>query len=239
MKKLTVVVPIFNEERVLLDLLSNLEIAQLSCSNTEFLVVNDGSTDGSEAILTSRNSIKFLNLPSNLGKGGAVRAGVFQATTEFTAVFDGDLEYGIGIIKNFDAIVEDLDTNTLVFASRYLEKNIQGARSMGVGWSSIVMNRILKFLYKILFGVHLTDPLTGAKLYPTQPLKALRLKRNGFDADHEIALKLAKKGLTFFEIPVDFVPRTKADGKKIRARDGLFAVRTVIMEFLQQKGSAN
>ena len=231
MKRLTVLVPIYNEERVLNELLSKLTMAQKSCSNTEFLIVNDGSTDRSLVILSASKTIKYLNLPQNIGKGGAVRAGIAQTTTEFVAIFDGDLEYGIGVITDFDSLVAELDSNTFVFASRYLGKNIRNARTMGVEWSSIAMNRVLSFLYRFLFGVRLTDPLTGAKLYPTHELKLLSLKRNGFDADHEIALKFAKQGGRFLEIPVDFVPRSKADGKKIRARDGVLAIRTVISEF--------
>jgi glycosyltransferase involved in cell wall biosynthesis len=235
--KLMVVVPIYNEERLLPRLLSELSAAKKLLTNTDFLIVNDGSTDNSLSILSTNHDIEFMNLPSNLGKGGAVRAGIANANSDFIAIFDGDLEYGVTVIQEFDQIVEVLTNDVVVFGSRYLNKNVREIRATGIGWNSILMNKVLLMLYKILFGVTLTDPLTGAKLYPSEAVKSLNLIRDGFDADHEIALKLAKKGLVFIEVPVAFSARNRAEGKKIRGRDAVLAIRTVLKEYQQGRRS--
>jgi dolichol-phosphate mannosyltransferase len=230
MKCLTFLVPIYNEGRLLTSLLTKLNEISPMLENSKILVIDDGSHDNSLQILKSQDSIEFYALPHNLGKGGAIRKGLELINTPFVGVYDGDLEYDPYILLTLDSLVTNLDENkTAVFASRYLDgKLYKNVFSKNQNLSSILMNKVLVLLYLLLFRVRLSDPLTGVKIYPTQFLKELNLNRNGFDGDHEIAIHLVRKEIQIIEVPVEYTPRTKSEGKKIGPLDALMAIRTMV-----------
>lgn len=226
---LTVVVPVYNEEPLITRLIDELNAIAPFLTRTKILIVDDGSTDGTAAILASQTSIEHVSLPTNLGKGAAVRVGISRSHSSHIAIFDGDLEYSVNIIKDFDSIVAKIDTNTIVFASRYIDpKGKFTWRVKGQRLSSILANALFILIYRFRHGIKLTDTLTGAKMYPRGVFSELTLSRVGFEADHEIAMKLGALGKNFVEIPIEFKPRTKAQGKKINSIDGIKALIILI-----------
>ena len=212
---ITVVIPVFNEEPLIPRLIEELRAIMPLLSRTKILIVNDGSTDHTAEILAAQSYIESVSLPTNLGKGGAVRFGINRSTSSHIVIFDGDLEYSVNILKDFDSIVTKIDENTIVFASRYL--NSEGKftwKVNGQQLSSIIANAFFILIYRFRHRIKLTDTLTGAKMYPRDVFLELNLSRVGFEADHEIAMKLGALGKKFVEIPIEFKPRTKAQGKK-------------------------
>lgn len=217
-------IPVYNEEKILPSLF--LELGKIRLRNSRIVILNDGSTDKTKEILDSQSSFDFMHLVKNVGKGAAVKIGVENSTEEFFVIYDGDLEYGTSFLTDIDKLASKLKSDTIVYGSRYLDKDSYSNQKK----SSIFMNSILVFLYRVLFEIRITDTLTGAKLLPRKDYLALNLNKKGFEADHEVAIKLSKRGLKFFEIPVNYIPRSRSDGKKIRAIDGLKALITVIQE---------
>ncbi len=234
MKTVTAVVPVFNEESRIRELLSVLNKKIAINENLTVLVVDDGSQDSTRAILASQNTIPWMSLESNLGKGKAVLEGIRCANTPYILVFDGDLEYHPDVIDQIMKLIPSLRSNELIFASRYLKSSFLGLlvrRKQSI--SSLVMNQLLVIMYRLMFHIKLTDTLTGVKLYRRDFFSNQNFSRFGFDSDHEIALKLAKSGFYFTEVCVDYSARSRSEGKKIRAKDGFLAVRTVIKEWLR------
>ncbi len=226
--------PVFNEESRIRELMSVLNQKIAINENLSVLVVDDGSQDSTRAILASQNTIPWISLESNRGKGKAVLEGIRCANTPYILVFDGDLEYHPDVIDRIMKLVPSLRSNELIFASRYLKSSFLGLlvrRKQSI--SSLVMNQLLVFLYRLMFHIKLTDTLTGVKLYQRDFFSDQSFSRFGFDGDHEIALRLAKSGFYFTEVRVDYSARSRSEGKKIRAKDGFLAVRTVIKEWLR------
>ena len=231
MTLVTMVIPIFNEGHILPDLLRELTKLQVTLEVSEFLIVDDGSNDATSDILKQQSEIPYKILSENMGKGGAVKAGIAHANSPFVGIFDGDLEYHPEVISRIDEYAQiHRNERYAIFASRYLDKERSSLlRNSGQNLSSIVMNEILVFMYKLFFQVEISDPLTGVKLYPRDFVNDLELTRNRFDGDHEIAIALIKSGIKIIEIPVEYTPRTKAEGKKIGFIDALMAFRTLMV----------
>lgn len=232
MKTVTAIVPIFNEESKIQELLSVLNQKLALNINLAVLVVDDGSKDLTRVLLERQNTIPWVSLEKNLGKGKAVLEGIHRANTPYILIFDGDLEYNPDVIDRIMKLVPGLGPKELVFASRYLGSTffsslISGKQSV----SSLSMNQLLVFMYRLMYGVKLSDTLTGVKLYRKDFFDNQNFSRFGFDGDHEIALRLAKSGYYFTEVLVEYSARTRSEGKKIRAKDGFLAVRTVIKEW--------
>jgi dolichol-phosphate mannosyltransferase len=219
MSLLTVVVPVFNEVRIVTKLLDTLCKISPTLKNTVFLIVDDGSYDGTTEILQQQNDIPCVFLSPNGGKGAAIKHALSIVNSPYFGVFDGDLEYDPRVILNLDEMVPKLNPlNDVVFCSRYFGKSLR-----------VLMNELLVLMYRFLFGIHLSDPLTGVKVYPKEFLSKQVLTRLGFDGDHEITIKLIKGGYSFIETPVEYEPRSRAEGKKIGALDAIKAIRTIIL----------
>jgi len=231
MNSVTVIVPIFNEESKLPELLHELKKKLAVDKDLKILIVNDGSTDSSRSILGSQSEVQWLDLETNLGKGRAVIQGIRAVNTSHVLIFDGDLEYDHNIIGKIVSLAKHLKENELIFASRYLNKSVVkliGLRRQTI--SSILMNKILVIMYFILLKTKISDTLTGVKLYPVNFFNEHDFTRFGFDGDHEIAVKLLKSGFKIQEIEIAYEARTRAAGKKIRAKDGFLAIKTLILE---------
>jgi glycosyltransferase involved in cell wall biosynthesis len=231
MTLLTIVVPVYNEVRIATKLIEALSKISPTLKNSVFLIVDDGSNDGTTEILQQQNDIPCTFLSPNGGKGAAIKHALSIVNSQYFGVFDGDLEYDPQVISNLDQMVAKLNPlNDVVFCSRYIgksfrEKFLQTKQSI----SSVLMNELLVLMYRILFRIRLSDPLTGVKIYPVEFLSKQVLTRLGFDGDHEITIKLIKGGYSFIETAVGYEPRSRAEGKKIGTLDAMKAIRTVIL----------
>ena len=235
MKRLSVIIPAYDEEAYIGRLLDEILAVDLApCGfEKEILVVNDGSRDRTADIVASYEGrgVRRLDQIPNQGKGRAVNRGVQESTGDYILVQDADLEYDP---KDYPALLRALERGDCVYGSRILGQLWQKPFSLtpgrhpqqGVGpWLAGVA---LTLWTALLYGRWITDTLTAYKLYPAPALKAMRLRTAGFETDHEITARLVRAGYSIVETPIAYRPRSVAEGKKIRARDGLIAIWTLL-----------
>ena len=216
---LSVIIPVYNEERtvgVIINIVNSLPIEK------EIIVVNDCSKDGTVAILNSLsfNNLKVVHNSSKLGKGAAVRIGLGIAKGEFIIIQDADLEYDT---NDYLKLLEAMNNQGIDIAlgARFTER-YHGALLPKTG------NRFLTGLMNLLFGTKLNDCFSCYKLMRRQSLLDLELKSNSFDIEIEILSKAIKKKMCILEVPISYNPRSYKEGKKIKIRDGFWAVMRML-----------
>ena len=218
---LSIVVPVYNEEKTVGAVIRTLLAIDLPVAR-EVLVVNDGSTDGTRAVLDSLpetgDRLRIVHAPANGGKGTAIRIGFEHARGTIVAIQDADLELNPAELASLVVPIMRGDT-PVVYGSRFL----RGVPA-GVPWASIAANRFLTALTNVLYGSRLTDMETCYKVMRTELARALKLEANRFDIEPEITAKLLRAGHRIVELPVRFEPRSRAQGKKIGWRDGVSAI---------------
>jgi glycosyltransferase involved in cell wall biosynthesis len=222
MLKISIIIPVFNEEKTVGTVLGGLLALSFE---KEIIIVDDGSSDKTlekiEAIKT--DNIKVFRHQSNLGKGAALRSGIKMTTGEYIVFCDADLEYDTNQISNLFEYAA-INKCQVVYGSRFIKyqpkKNI--VHYLG--------NRFLTWITNLLFGANLTDMETGYKLFQADILKGLVLTSSHFEIEPEITAKILKKGIKIVELSVSYDPRVKSEGKKIKYRDGLIAFWTLIKE---------
>lgn len=209
--RLSIVVPVYNEERTLATIIERL---QQSCGDiAECIFVNDGSTDRSLEILRqhSRPQDRVLSKP-NGGKGSAVRMGYAHARGKFTIVQDADLEYSP---EEIPALLSSAEAgHPAVFGSRRLKKQKQY-----VHLSFFLGGSLLTHICNLLFRTRLTDQPTCYKLVRTDIIHSLPLRENDFRFDPELTAMLALRGIPIMELPISYHPRSRKEGKKICWKD--------------------
>ena len=209
--RLSVVVPVYNEERTLATIIDRLIAA---CGFAQIVYVDDGSRDRSLEILRSRARPQDLVLTKpNGGKGSAVRMGYQHVTGWYTIVQDADLEYDPVEIP---PLLERAERENLpaIFGSRRLKKQKQF-----VHVSFFIGGTLLTYICNILYGTRLTDQPTCYKMVRTDILKTLPLKENDFRFDPELTSLLALRKVPIAEDAISYHPRSKAEGKKICWKD--------------------
>ena len=231
---LSIIIPAYNEEKFLPSLLKSLTDLQfVEPIKYEIIVIDDASTDGTSDLLNrhSYSSVLLHRLEVNSGKGAAVKKGISLATGRYLIIQDADLEY---FPSDIPALLESAKRNpgASIYGSRVLgAKNLQGINGLIRLWpkqsiASFFFNYLLSVLIFILQKLWLTDSLTGYKLYPQDIFNNWAPLTNGFEMDHEITSRILTGKREIIEIPIKYAPRTKSDGKKIRAIDGLIALKT-------------
>lgn len=223
---LSVIVPVYNEERTLDELLRRVVAGPYPHPEKEVIVVDDGSLDHTAAILRRWENfpgVVILRHSRNRGKGAAVRTGLGVARGEITLIQDADLEYEPA---DYTLLVERIcqGDSEAVYGSRYLRL------TPGLPWSKFrVAVHALNLLVRLLYGQHLTDEATCYKAVRTQLLRALELRAEGFDLCAEITAKLCRAGVRIAEVPVSYQPRSAAEGKKIGWKDVWPTLRTLLV----------
>lgn len=215
---LTIVIPCFNEERTLGELLERVIAVDLGDVRKEILVVDDGSKDRSRAIAEEAarrhpESIRVLAQPRNLGKGAALVAGFQEARGELVAIQDADLEYDPRDFRQMLALFR-LPQVSVVFGSRRLLPN---PVSMRLYYSAVPLVTVLSAL---LYQRRVTDQFTCYKILRRDLVRRLALRERGFTVDAELLAKLWRLGVRIYEVPITYHPRSRAEGKKVRLRDG-------------------
>jgi glycosyltransferase involved in cell wall biosynthesis len=225
MKKLSIIVPVYNEKKTILEILKRVENVNLEDLGfeKEIIIVDDGSTDGTREILKKLTSkYKIIFHPKNKGKGSAIKSGLKKVTGDYVIIQDADLEYDP---KDYRALLECAIKNQaqVVYGSRTLNpKNRYSHFIYYLG------GKFLSFLTSFLYGAKITDEATGYKLFKTELLKKISLESKGFDFCPEVTAKILKQRIKIFEVPISYYPRKKKEGKKIRVSDGLKAAFLLI-----------
>jgi glycosyltransferase involved in cell wall biosynthesis len=219
MPLLSVIVPVYNEAKTIRQILERINSVNI---DKEIIVIDDGSFDGTEKILREikYNNLKIIHHSSNRGKGAAFLTGLSQAQGEFIIIQDADLEYDPNdYLKLIEAIKED---NTDIVLGARFKEGYHGLLIHRLG------NRLLTGLLNFLFNLKLNDCFTCYKLFRKDTINILNLKEQSFTIETEIVAKAAKKGLRIVEIPISYSPRAYSEVKKIRCRDGIRAIKSII-----------
>lgn len=217
--KLSVIVPVYNEEKTAARLLRILAAVK---DVAEIIVVDDGSTDKTarEIKKIKSNKIKFWH-KENGGKGSAVRFGLDHVTGSHVLIQDADLEYDPQDIPSLLKPIKDGKVE-IVYGSRFLGPHLNLLFWHRVG------NGLLNLAVNILFNTTLSDMETCYKVVPTEVLKTLELRARGFELEPEITCKLLKNGYKIYEVPISYIGRDFSEGKKITWQDGIIALETII-----------
>jgi len=221
----SILVPIHNECHYIRAVLDRIRDAQLPAGlQKQIILVDDGSTDGTSRIvdeLTQDRAIRIHHSVLNFGKGTAIRVGLKYATGDYVIIQDGDLEYDPNdYVKLLQPLLEG--RSAVVYGSRFLG-NVQGMK-----WQNLLANRILTCLSNILFSANITDEATAYKAFRRDVINSIPLRCRHFEFCPEVTAKVLKRGYKIIEVPIKYKARTTAEGKKIRAWDGIQAVWTML-----------
>ncbi len=225
--KLSIVIPVYNEEMTIGELLERVVRLGLPDIEREIIVANDGSTDASalaiaEQQLKRPDLIQTYSMPINLGKGAAVRLGLHHATGDVLLIQDADLELDPSEYGRLVQPIVDGKTD-VVYGSRFLN-----APKRNIPLRSRLANRFLTGLTNVLFGTRLTDMETAYKVFRREMLQGVKLRCVHFDFEPEITGQLAKRGHRIVEVPISYNPRRANEGKKISWVDGVEAIYTLL-----------
>ncbi|MDD5594662.1 MAG: glycosyltransferase family 2 protein [Candidatus Omnitrophica bacterium] len=219
MPLLSIIVPVYNEANTIRQILEKIETIDI---DKEIIVVDDGSTDDSRMILRQLkyDHLKVIHHSSNRGKGSAVRTGLSQASAEYVIIQDADLEYDprdyLGLLAKMKESNADI-----VLGARFT-KGYHGSLIPRLG------NRFLTGLLNFLFHLKLNDCFTCYKLFRRETISSLNLQAIGFEIEIEIIAKASKRKLRIAEVPISYFPRSYNEGKKIRWKDGVWAILSMV-----------
>lgn len=219
--KITILIPVFNEERTI-NLLLKRVLAQTNSWEREIIVINDGSTDKTlERLQSFLKDIVLVNLSVNQGKGMALQKGLEKATGEIIIIQDGDLEYDP---KDYPGLLEPIlkGEAKVVYGSRNLAERKYTYKMYLLG--GVFLTKFLNFICR----AKLTDINTGYKVFKTEILKEIGIETKGFEVCEELTVKVLKRKLKIVEVPISYNPRSFEEGKKIKWLDGLKAVWTIL-----------
>lgn len=219
--KLSIIIPVYNEEATVLELIKRVENVNISGVEKEIIIVNDGSTDNTKSLLEKIKTNYIIHHPVNKGMGHAFRTGLSIATGDYVIKQDADLEYPP---ENYQALLGYAISNNsdVVYGSRFLSENHKEIPLHYYG------NKFLTVLTNILNGSNLTDMETCYKLIRLSIIKSLNLKAARFDLEPEITTKLLKRNYKITEVPIIYSARKFEEGKKITWVDGIKAVYYLI-----------
>lgn len=220
-KKISILIPVYNEVNSLLDLLKLVEGVDFGLEK-EILLIDDFSTDGTRELYKNL-PYKVLYHEKNMGKGAALRDGIKEASGDIIIIQDADLEY---IPAEYIPLVELIkkDEADAVYGSRFFDKRNSGKFL----FLSFIANKFLTFITQILYKTALTDMETCFKAFRADVIKNIEIKSDRFDFEPEITAKILKKGIRFRELPISYNARTAEEGKKINWKDGIQAVFALI-----------
>jgi glycosyltransferase involved in cell wall biosynthesis len=208
----SVIIPVYNEERTLEAIIGKVQSALLTSGlEKEIIIVDDGSTDKTSEILGRFKNIRGMTILSqpNQGKTGALLTGMKVAKGDIFLVQDADLEYDpVEYPRLLDPIVTG--QTQVVYGSRFLG-NIQNMEPI-----NRFANQISNWTIKTLYGVKLTDINTCYKVFTRRAFEGISIKGKKFSLDTELTVKLLLKGFGIKEIPIGYVARSRAQGKKMK-----------------------
>jgi len=224
--KLSIIIPAYNEERTIVYLLDKVFSVEFGDTEIEVIVVDDGSIDGtSEMIVNYPRPTIALAHKTNLGKGSAIQTGIKKATGDYIVIQDADLEYTPEDLR----LLMDMaifHKAKVVFGSRRLsfadKINVHGK------WYFYAGGVFLTTLANILYGIKITDEPTCYKMIDAKLLQDLNIESKGFEFCPEVVAKIGRLKIPIFEIPIRYNPRSLKEGKKIKAKDGLVAIWTLV-----------
>jgi glycosyltransferase involved in cell wall biosynthesis len=220
--ELTVVMPVFNERATVERAVA--EVLDAELGDFELLVVDDGSTDGTRELLRGREwpeHVRLLRHDRNRGKGAAIRTGLAEARGGYTTIMDADLEYDPTDIPALLAPLRAGDAEA-VFGTRGFQSH------SAYSFWYVVGNHGVTFVANLVYNSWISDLMTGHKAMATELFRSLPLRERGFAIEAEITARLLNRGIRIYEVPIVYRARSREEGKKLTALDGLRVLRTLL-----------
>ena len=231
--KVSVIIPSYNEIKTLPQVLEKISALPL---DLEIIAVDDGSKDGTLEWLEKAKASgqyprlsKVLAHSSNFGKGAALRTGFAAASGEIIVIQDADLEYNPDCIPQLVKPIEE-GRAEIVYGSRMLSKE-SGTYSI----IYLLGNKFVTWVANTLCGGKFTDSYTCYKAFKSDIVKNMNLISSGFEIEGEISAIVALRKYKFLEIPVTYIPRSRAEGKKINWKDAVKGIITIIRTCRREK----
>ena len=221
-RTLTVIIPVYNERTTVAEIVRRVRNVEIPL-DIAVVVVDDGSTDGTNKVLTALgdSTVRIVVHDHNQGKGAAIRTGLTYAEGDLVLVQDADLEYDPDDWpKLLDPILKG--KAHVVYGSRFTgeRKNMLLLHWIG--------NRFLSFATNVLYSSTLSDMETCYKLFDRRVLEGITVVSNRFDFEPEITAKVLRRGYRIYEVPISYAGREPDEGKKITWRDGFGAVWALV-----------
>jgi glycosyltransferase involved in cell wall biosynthesis len=222
--KLSIVMPVYNEQQTLSEILKQVRDVELEGVEKEIIVVDDGSTDGSREVLAAEaeaGDLLILHHDKNRGKGAAVRTAIEHASGDLILIQDADLEYDP---RDYPTLIRPIMEGrvTVVYGSRFL-----GPRKAMLFWH-MLGNKLLTLTTNILYNTILSDMETCYKCFRADVIKDIPLRSRRFEFEPEVTAKVLKRGHRIFEVPISYYGREYHEGKKISWRDAPVAFWTLL-----------
>jgi glycosyltransferase involved in cell wall biosynthesis len=227
--KIAVVIPVFNEEETVVELVGRVKAIDLSPLSKEIIIVDDGSTDNTRNVLSTLEDVKVIHHAKNGGKGAALKTGIKHATGEAIIVQDADLEYHP---KDYKTMVKPIVDGSadIVMGSRFITNKIKFfvTENRTPFFSHYIGNKMIIWTSNLLFNKRFTDYEGCYKCFRKDMFDSLNIGENGFAIDNELLSKAFRKGMRVVEVPIHYTPRLYSDGKKITWKDGVKMLWTII-----------
>jgi len=232
MQKITIIIPAYNEEKTVAEVLRKVHAVDLSPLKKEIIIIDDGSVDQTfnqvRSVAKQISSLYPIRHKKNKGKGAAVVSGIKKATGDIIVIQDADFEYDP---KDIPRLIKPILDNKamVVYGTRLKVKPVFFGKNKTPHIHHFFGNKFLSLLTSMLYGYSVSDMETGHKAMKREVLSGIRLHARSFDFEPELTAKILKKKIRIFEIPIKTKPRSYDEGKKLHwAKDGFQALFTLI-----------
>jgi glycosyltransferase involved in cell wall biosynthesis len=221
-RKLSVIVPVFNERNTVVEIVRRMRAVDLPIDR-EIVLVDDGSDDGTGAVLSQLrdSTLRVVTHRHNRGKGAAVRSGLEHVTGDLVLIQDADLEYDP---EDWPKLLAPVlrGKAQVVYGSRFTGER---RNMLFLHW---VGNRFLSLVTNVLYNTTLSDMETCYKLFDRRVLDGITLNADSFDFEPEVTARILRRGVRIYEVPISYAGRELHEGKKIRWNDGVSALWTLV-----------
>ena len=226
-KKLSILIPVYNEEKTLLNILERINESKIENFDFETIIINDGSDDNTFNVIKENSDLydKVINLDKNRGKGYAVKSGLKIATGDYVIFQDADLEYDPKDFIKFTNLINKFSADVII-GSRFNYSDYTRSHNIANKFG----NYILTLFFNLLYNTTFTDIYSCYLAFRRDILDVDKLKTDGFEQQAEILCKIVKKSDKFYEVPINYNGRSAKEGKKIKFYHFFTVIYRILIE---------